>query len=329
MEETGKNKPYRTLIIGLGRIGLLYDYEKPKESYVLTHARAFSRNTSFQLVGGIDPLKENRSKFSSQYSCPAFSDIRSGMEATQPDIVVIATPTGEHPDTLREILRHNPLKAVLCEKPLAGSLAESRVMLEECADKGTQIYVNYMRQADVTVNELKTRLENGTISSPVRGTVWYSRGMYNSASHFVNLLQHLFGEAQGVTLLNRGKNPQAPDPEPDFRVSFTGGDFSFLAVQSESLFHNSMEWIARTGRLRYEKGGAYTSWEPASEDTVFSGYTTVTGTGKEELPGDFYRMQQYVAEQLALGLQGKSDRICTGEQALQTIEIINRVQELL
>lgn len=317
---------YRVLIIGLGRIGMGYDLGKDKAQHVLSHARAFEMHQDFQLAGGVDPDSERRKLFEEHFNCPGFSDLESGMRMLKPDVVVVATPTTQHAATVQQVLAIGRPRAILCEKPLASSLTDAIEMLESCRQKECALYVNYMRCADVTVAEIRKRLDTQAILKPLRGVVWYSKGLYNSASHFVNLLQHLLGDVIDVNVFGNSKQQIGEDPEPDFRLKFSCGEIHFIAANAGSLFHNTMEWITPNGRLRYERAGAMTYWEAASSDAVYSGYTLI-GTHAEQLPADFQRVQWHVADQLAASLAGNNARICTGEEALRTLNVITHIQE--
>jgi predicted dehydrogenase len=323
------HEKHRVLIIGLGRIGLQYDYDKPKDQFALTHSRAFSQHPAFELVGAVDIREENRRSFAAQYVAPAFADIESAMKTTQPAVVVLATPTAEHQRHLEQVFAWGKVRAVLCEKPISASKQSAEEMLELCARMQSTMYVNYMRRADVTVEEIKARLADGRIQGPVRGQIWYSRGLFNSASHFVNLLEYIFGEVKEVHLIAPGQLYPPQDPEPDFRLSFAEADFVFQAVRNTTIFYNAMEWLTANGRLRYEQGGAKVHWNAAHSDGVFSGYTGINEGRTEILPCDFYQVQHHVADQLAACLSGKVGKICTGEQGLQTLRTIDRIQELL
>jgi len=319
--------PYRVLIIGLGRIGMGYDLDK-SHTHVLSHARAFRAHEKFRLAGGVDDDGERRKVFEASYNCPAFPNIESAMRMLKPDIVAVAVPTDKHAAVVQQVLSAGSPRAILCEKPLASSLRDGIDMLESCRKKECALYVNYMRCSDVTVNEILKCLDTKTIQAPLKGIVWYSKGLYNSASHFVNLSQYLLGEVIDIHVSGKGDKRVDQDPEPDFRLTFTRGEIHFVAAGAGSLFHNSMEWITPNGRLRYERGGAVTYWEVAASDSVYSGYTVI-GTHAEQLPADFQRIQWYVADQLAASLDGHHARICTGESALRTMEVITRIEESL
>ena len=61
------NSKYSVLIIGLGNIGMRFDYENNSKNIILTHAKAFKLNNNFNLIGGVD-IKDNINDFK-KYAC--------------------------------------------------------------------------------------------------------------------------------------------------------------------------------------------------------------------------------------------------------------------
>ena len=53
----------RAFIIGLGNIGMMYDYNINKKDIALTHANALSNNKNFTLVGAYDNDLKKRKLF--------------------------------------------------------------------------------------------------------------------------------------------------------------------------------------------------------------------------------------------------------------------------
>ena len=45
---------FNVLIIGLGQIGMGYDFDLDQDKYVYSHAAAFSQHKDFNIVGGVD-----------------------------------------------------------------------------------------------------------------------------------------------------------------------------------------------------------------------------------------------------------------------------------
>jgi predicted dehydrogenase len=314
------------VLIGLGNIAVGYDLADSESSKVLSHARAFSRHPAFRLAGGVDPDSDCRHRFEAGYKVPTYADIASAMCELSPDVVVVATPTALHLETVLAVLAAGRPQAMLCEKPLAYELAEAQRIVDACAQHGCALYVNFFRQAEPGVAEIRARLADGRIGSPLKGVVWYSRGMFNSGVHFLGLLQNLLGEVTALNVINPGRLWRGSDPEPDVEIVFAVGQVVFLAAREEDFFHNTVELVAPNGRLRYESGGALIIWQGIEEDTRFKGYTRLSQI-PEIIPADFDRIQWHVAEQLAAALEGRAAQLCSGAEALLIQKILDIIKE--
>src|SRR5574337_363384 len=166
---------FSVLIVGLGQVGMGYDLHLDPAVHVYSHACAFSHHPGFHLIAAVDPEAQRRQTFVQKYQCPAYGDVDSALRQHQPNLVVIATPTRFHGETLQRVLDQSHPKVVLCEKPISYDLEEARAMVHACAANGIRLYVNYMRRSDKGVIEVKRRLDSGEIGIPVKGVVWYSK----------------------------------------------------------------------------------------------------------------------------------------------------------
>jgi predicted dehydrogenase len=176
-----------------------------------------------------------------------------------------------------------------------------------------------MRRCDPGVAEIKERIADGRIRLPVKAVVWYSKGMFNNGSHFVNLLEHWLGPAGEFESSNEGRLWDGADPEPDGVIGFAGGRAWFLAAREEQFSHYTVELIAENGRLRYDDGGARITWQGVVDDPACAGYR-VLDAAPENSPSDLNRIQWHVADHLSAQLAGRASAICSGDDALRTLE---------
>lgn len=318
----------QVLIIGLGQIGLGYDLSLDPAKAVYTHARAFSLHSAFDLVGAVDPSAAQRSLFQHHYSSSAYPDIASALQAINPTVVVIASPTAMHSDALHQILLHSRPKVILCEKPLAYDLEDARRMVTACERAGVKLFVNYMRRADLGAIEVKRRIESGSIATAVKGIAWYSKGFLHNGSHFFNLLEFWLGRFKNSKVIDAGRLWDNQDPEPDINVVFERGTVVFQSAWEEAYSHYTIELLSPSGRLRYEKGGKYITWNSIHADSNFPGYNILKDV-PEIIANSMDRYQWHVVDQLAGVVVEKPHTLCTGHQALATLEaqhkIINRI----
>lgn len=312
------------MVIGLGRIGMEYDLNISVDEAVFTHTRAFSIHPEFELLGAVDPSAEKRSMFTQKYAKPAFVDITEALQCTNPQIVVIASPTDYHKAILEEVLNFSKPLAILCEKPLAYNISDARLMVELCEQKGVSLFVNYVRRSEPGSIEVCNRIKKGLIETPIKGIVWYTKGFLHNGSHFFNLLEFWLGTYHRSTIISEGRIWQGIDSEPDVFVEFENGSITFLSAWEESFSHYTIELLSPSGRLRYENGGEYIEWQNINLDSRFPDYS-VLRYPPEIIPNSMYKYQWHVADQLAKALSGQAASICIGGEALTTLEYMNQI----
>jgi len=324
---TCADMPESVLLVGLGQIGMGYDLSLDLDEYIYSHARAFSLHPAFELVGAVDPSVENRRLFESHYGKPSYADLADAIANHRPRVVVIAAPTVAHAELIQQVLQSSGVSSILCEKPLAYSLGDARKIVTDCCDAGVALFVNYMRRVDTGVLEVKRRLDDDVITAPVKGNVWYSKGFLHNGSHFFNLLEFWLGAFVSAKVIDKGRSWGEDDVEPDVWVAFERGRIMFQAAWEEAFSHYTIELLNPSGRLRYERGGSSIQWQSIMPDSRIPGYT-VLRPEPEILHNSMKRSQWHVADQLSRHLCGESQDLCTGAQALATLEAMHHIINL-
>jgi predicted dehydrogenase len=314
----------RCLLIGLGQIGMGYDLDLDPASFVYSHTRALSAHQAFELSGAVDQSEPQRLLFERHFKKPAFLNLSEALAKIKPEVIVIATPTNTHLAVLEKVLGQCRPKAILCEKPLAYEPLGAIKMVELCEKAGAKLFVNYMRRSDSGSVELKKRIESGEISLPIKGVAWYSKGFLHNGSHLFNLLEFWLGAFKKAKVLDRGRLLDDQDSEPDVQIEFERGKVVFLAAWEEAFSHCAIELISPSGRLRYENGGGVIAWQPPRPDPLIPGYKILKAE-PEIIANGMDRYQYHVADQLANALAGRQHALCTGREALATIEAMHQI----
>jgi predicted dehydrogenase len=163
---------YRTAIIGGGRIGVEFDD---------CHARAYKENPDCELLAIIDKRLDLATKAGEKWDIPIVGNQYETLGELGLDIVSICTPPQTHYEVLKDMLVINPnLKAIYCEKPISIELKEAEEMVELCKEKNVILQVNHQRRFGVP-------------------TFYYSRGLFNTGTHLVDMLRMFFGNPVNVT----------------------------------------------------------------------------------------------------------------------------------
>lgn len=317
----------RTLIIGLGQIGMGYDIFLDPTKFVFTHARAASLHEQFEIIAGIDPDKGRCDLFELHYKVPAYGNISCIKDLALIDMVVIASPSLLHMQTFDEVIKRLKPKIILCEKPLSFDIDESRFMVETCKNLDIKLFVNYMRRSDPGAIKIKEMISNGIIKQPFKGVAWYSKGFFNNASHLFNLLEDWFGNFQDFTLINEGRFWDNTDPEPDVIVKFQNAEVTFLSAWEEYFSHYTIELLSSSGRLRYEQGGEIINFESIYADPNIAGYK-ILNPKAILINNNFSHYQTNVYNQIANAFNNKNYHLCNGDQALRTLEFMHKITNL-
>ncbi|TGM60690.1 Gfo/Idh/MocA family protein [Leptospira vanthielii] len=313
------------LIVGLGQIGMGYDSLLDSSEYILTHARACSVHPDFTLVGGVDASQKNREKFESLYSGNGYENVEAALAEQKPDLVIVSTPTETHLEVIEQITSYHTPKAILCEKPLAYNLEDAKKIVEICANRNIRLYVNYHRRSDPGVKNVAELFEKIDASEKFKGVCWYSKGIYNNGSHFIDLLTFWLGQLEKFEIIEKGRVWQDIDPEPDVFFYFKRGMIVFLAAREENFSHYTVEIINSQGRLRYDGGGKEIFWQSKVSDPVIPDYTVLDNQA-EKISNQMNFAQYNVLEQLRLDMENKKASICNGADALNLLNILNELK---
>ena len=140
-------------VIGLGRMGQLY-------TNLLS-----SQINGAKLYAVAEIHEQARSRVAGEFDITrAFADFHELLALPELDAVIIATPTSTHHDLV--VAAAEAGKAILCEKPLALTLAETRSAQEAVARAQVPLQVGFMRRFDAAYQKAKTLIDNGQIGFP-------------------------------------------------------------------------------------------------------------------------------------------------------------------
>ena len=139
------------------------------------------------------------------------------LQNTSADLVVLATPSGLHPD--QAILVAQSGRHAMTEKPMATRWSDGLRMVKACEDAKVRLFVVKQNRLNATLQQLKKAIEQGRFgriysvavnvfwtrpqeyydSAKWRGTWEFDGGaLMNQASHYIDLLDWLIGPVESV-----------------------------------------------------------------------------------------------------------------------------------
>jgi predicted dehydrogenase len=316
-----------SLVVGLGQIGMTYDYDVENDSKILTHTSGFHYHSGYKLEGAVDPNKDACIKFTKKFYLPSYNSLKEASKFLCPDVVSIATPSASHYATFLEVLEFFTPKAILIEKPIALKISEAREIVKIARNKNCVIAVNYILRFEPGVRQLKKMIEQDEFGRIYKGCVWYSKGIINNGSHYVDLLSCIFGNVGNIKILEKGRKWDARDPEPDVSMRFGNVDIIFLAGKEEYFEISELELIGTKGRIQIHQGGLSISYQKVINDPIFSGYS-ILNSKKSEIATDIMRYQFNVLDNLHQHIRNQGPLYSTGDSGLMTLEIIDEIIKL-
>lgn len=314
-----------TILIGLGNIGMLYD-DHGESNLIQSHAKAVDLHPNFKLISGIDPIYERRRFFEESYKLTSFEKLDEFRNEYKIDLAIIATPTDTHLCVIEETIKSLKPKMILCEKPLSYNYNDACKIVKLCKKENIELFVNFIRRCDPAVIEVKNKIDKNLIKTPVKGICWYSKGLFNNGSHFINLLEYWLGNYKDVKVINSGRFFNNIDPEPEFTVEYEKGSIIFRYAWEEYFSFYKVEIISKSGVLKYDKGGDKVEFYGVKNDPKFKGYK-ILSEKKLSIKSKLDVYQYNVLDQIYRNYLGENTTICKGSEALSTQEIIYLIRE--
>jgi len=96
----------------------------------------------------------------------SYTDVDALLADEEVNAVYVATPPNIHAGLTERAAQAG--KHVLCEKPMAMTVAECRRMIQVCRDHGVQLMIAYYRRFFPVVIKMKALVEAGKIGRPLR-----------------------------------------------------------------------------------------------------------------------------------------------------------------
>jgi predicted dehydrogenase len=153
-----------------------------------------------------------------------YDDWRALLADTSIEIVDIAFPPDQQLAIVREVVRHDHIKGILAQKPIATNLADAAEIVRLCEAAQITLAVNQNMRYDQSMRALNTLLRRGYLGEPVVAQItmharphWqsflqgYERlAILNMSIHHLDVLRFLFGDPERVMASVRA------DPRTEF-----------------------------------------------------------------------------------------------------------------
>ncbi len=318
-------KKLKAALVGCGRIGAEFDND-PKRKYISTHAGAYASVKGVDLVAVCDTDLQKAARCADRWGVRSvYTDLGRMLKEKEIDILSICTPPGSHYAVLKEVSAY-PVKAVFCEKPLAGNMEEALAMVDICSKKGIILQVDHQRRFDRLHQELSALISAGKLGEVLAANFYYTAGIKNTGSHMFDLMRFFFGDADWVEAFpSKNVSANANDPNLDGILRFKSGLFAtFQACDVSKYLIFEMNILFEKGRIILKNSGFDIECHAVKPSVFFSGYKELSKSGK--LLDTDYRKDFMVnaVKHLSACVRRKSEPVSSGSDGLKAMELIEK-----
>lgn len=248
------------------------------------HAGALAGIENAALVAVAEPREDAGKAFVEKYGGTHYASYPEMLANADIDVVIVATPSGLHPDQVVLAARHR--KHVITEKPMAITQDGLDRMIKETDHAGVQLAVIFQNRLSGDMVRVKRALEQGVFGKPIlanytmywhrnqdyydanggwRGT-WALDGggaLMNQAIHLVDQLQWIMGGVQELKAFTSTLN-HTIETEDTAAVSFVYNNGALGTITATTCANKDypfrLEIIGTEGRATLEQN-AITLWE--------------------------------------------------------------------
>jgi predicted dehydrogenase len=281
----------------------------------------------------------------------ATSDPTDVFAADDVDAVVVATPTITHAPLSLAALEAG--KHVLCEKPLAATVAECDALIDAAERAGLILFVGHTFLFNPAVQRMRGLVEEGRLGGllyanavrtglgPIRQDV---NVLWDLAPHDLSILFHLFGE-EPVTVSASGQSFLRDDVEDVVfaQLRFMSGAIAGLHVSWLDPY--KVRRLTMVGEKRmvvfddvavdeklkiFDKGATYETLSESARGTEFGEYRAVIRDGDITIPKvpPHEPLKEQVADFVACCLSGRQP-LTDGNAGRSVVAVLEAATESL
>lgn len=285
---------YKSAIIGLGRIGFLFQFDKKREQPA-SHSLALFKNKKIDLVAGCDINKERLKQWNSFYKkSRCYSSYIEMLEKENPDIVTISVDEKSHLELTLNTIERKP-KLIILEKPVATNLKDALLIKDKATKYNVPILVNHPRRYSNHYIILKSLLKEqyiGEIHSVIFSLwsgmkVWKKDcdingncSLLHDGTHLIDIIYYLFE----IDLLN---------PVIDNIIKDDKGEIESLFVHYEFQKSPYIIYVETSGNKKYF-GFDIDIRGKDGRIIIGNGYFKVYKRKKSKLYSNFYSLEKKI-----------------------------------
>ena len=319
-------------IVGLGRVGAANPDVSGRDGQPVqrNHLRAALAG-GHRIAALIDPDPDARAAAIRVWEGASGGDAAPPQQAASlseldcgaADIITIASPPAQHLADLSAALTLMP-RAILIEKPLAGTLDEARTLAAQAAAAPVDTYVNFNRRADSAMVAWR---DGWRAREPRHVVMRYGDGLLNYASHMIDHVLDWFGTPAQVQAMPPHDPGAGVGDVPSFVLEYDGrptvhvmglSDIGYDMFEIDVYFADGMVSARNNAAEKY----VYTR----RDDLFYPGYAgLVAEAGIADPIGGFTETYREIARRIDGGVEDPGVELCSPALALCGVQILHAV----
>lgn len=192
-------KQYKAVIIGLTGIGA----RRPEElsgvpiygAMPRSHAAAYHRHPQTDVVAVCDVRQQALDDFKAEWSdvwpdVALYTDYQEMLDKEQPDLVSVVTPDHLHAD-ITVAAADGSAQAILCEKPIATTVADANRMIEAAERNDVLLSVEHTRRWSPQFHKARELIRSGELGAlrSITSNMYSPRSMlFRNGTHMVDMI---------------------------------------------------------------------------------------------------------------------------------------------
>ena len=257
-----------------------------------------------------------------------YTDYREMLRQEQPELVSVVTPDHLHAD-ITVAAAEGGAKAILCEKPIATTLADADRMIAAAEANGVLLSVEHTRRWSPTFQKARELARQGDLGKlrMVVANMYSPRSMlFRNGTHMVDVLvffadsdpQWVFAELEEgfehfTDYKSDGGHDPATDPSASAYIHFANGVRAFYNSVKVPMPGSQFDLTFDNGRLEVSDRGL----------TLIRGISHYEWSYSNILTGDYMSTYQAAAvAELVDALETGKPLVSTGREARKTLEIM-------
>jgi len=328
---------YRVALIGTGRVAYQFAFSDRPEN----HAEAVAASPRCQLVAGVNRGREKLEAFGARFDVTAlYHDYRRMLAEVAPELCIVATHPELHAEMVQTCAAAPSVRAIICEKPMALSLAECDAMIEVCEREQVLLQINHNRRWYPEWNLAAELVRDGAIGQlnhihcymdGVKPAPWWrseNEGpLLHDATHYFDLLDLLGGPVEWLCgMAEQRRRPWAVEDFAAAFLKFANGASGVLCASELTEYTDlAFELRGHTGvlRLESERVRLYQSEQSMHEpDSGFSWSALVEREVDHPEPASSYVL---ALDELVRALDGDGFLRSDGAVGRRSLEMVTAV----